>query len=152
MLRSSFAGIASKFTLVSSVVFHLKFSVVCRRGTCRLSLQSNRHGCRNRQASRKQQTRKKPEVGTFVPLLVRTSDDHTGAEECELVLELLGSVILRVAVDGNTIAGRLAGVTVCFSIIGGIIIVVESRMLGVLASQRAASQHEHHTFSISCFF
>ena len=79
-----------------------------------------------------------------------TSDHHTGAEECELLLELLGSVILRGAVDGNTFVGRLAGAKVCSSI-DGIVIVVESRMLGVSTSQSAPSQHEHHTFSISCF-
>jgi hypothetical protein len=37
-----------------------------------------------------------------------TSDDHTEAEECELVLELPGSVILRGSVDGNNSVGRLA--------------------------------------------
>jgi len=50
-----FAGTGSKFILVNFVVFNMKFSVVCRRDTCRLSLPSNRHGRRNRQGSSKKQ-------------------------------------------------------------------------------------------------
>ena len=48
-----------------------------------------------------------------------------------------------------TSVGRLARAKVCS--IDGIIIVVKSRMTGVLTSQSAPSQHEHHTFSTSCF-